>query len=253
MGTSARKVLTALGRAALDMLFPPVCLGCGGAVGTPHGLCPTCWSQLVPITRPYCPVLGLPFAADLGPEIVSAKALAEPPVFDRARSAVVYTDRARQLISRMKYGDRPDIARMCAGMMAGAGGDLLGPDAVLVPVPLHRLRQFQRRYNQSTELARGLAALSGLPVVTDLVHRHRQTAQQVGMNARQRARNVAGAFRVKPGRMAGLAGRRIILVDDVYTTGATVAALALALRRAGAHHVDVLTFARVVINADMTV
>lgn len=245
--------LAGLGHAVLDQLFPPVCLSCLKAVGTPHGLCPACWAGLVPISKPLCPVLGLPFDADLGPDIVSAKALADPPVFDRARSAVVYTAMARGLVSRMKYGDRPEIARFCAAMMAGAGGELLGPDAVLVPVPLHRLRQFQRRYNQSTELARALAMRTGLRLETDLAYRHRRTAQQVGMTARQRARNVAGAFRVRPEGMARLAGRRIVVIDDVLTTGATVSALALALKRAGAHHVDVLTFARVVIDTDMTV
>lgn len=243
-----------IGRYALDQLFPPVCLACAKAVSTPNGLCAPCWTELVPITAPLCPVLGIPFAAEIGPDALSAQAIADPPPFRRARSAVAYNDIARALVSRMKYADRPEIAHYCAAMMAGAGAEILaGADAVLVPVPLHRMRQFQRRYNQSTELARHLARVANLPVDTNLVSRARNTPQQVGLNARQRARNVSGAFRVDPQGLSRLAGRPIILVDDVITTGATIVALTKALNRAGVHHVDVISFARVVFGTDMTV
>ncbi|WP_404401766.1 ComF family protein [Pelagibacterium halotolerans] len=246
-------ILGAVGRAALDQLFPPICLACGAAVGTPDGLCAACWSKLVPISPPLCPILGLPFAADMGAGAVSAQAIADPPPFDRARSAVAYTDLARQLVSKMKYGDRPEIAIFCGRMMAAAGYEVLDEDAVLVPVPLHPMRQFARRYNQSTELARAIARLAKCPVNTDLVVRYRRTSQQVGLSARERARNVEGAFRVNLKALEKLAGKRAVLVDDVMTTGATARALAKALKRAGMTHVDVLSFARVVSDADMTV
>lgn len=253
IGKLALRGVKGLGRFLLDALFPPVCLACNHAVGTPDGLCPRCWGLLVPISAPFCPVLGLPFQTDMGPGAVSPQAIANPPHFDRARSAVAYTDLARRLVSRLKYGDRPEFALFCARAMAAAGHELLGEDAVLVPVPLHRRRQFSRRYNQSSELARALAGIAKRPIDTDLIERHRPTRQQVGLNARQRASNVDGAFRLQDGAERRLIGRRIVLIDDVLTTGATANAVARMLKRKGAGQVDVLTFARVVFDADMTV
>lgn len=248
-----RAMAAAMGARALDAAFPPVCLGCSEAVWTPDGLCSACWSQLIPISRPFCPVLGLPFASDMGEGALSVQAIASPPPFDRARSAVAYTDLARKLVSKMKYSDRPEIGLFCARMMVSAGHELLGDDAVLVPVPLHPSRQRERRYNQSAELARAIARLAKCALHTDLVVRHKRTIQQVGLNASQRARNVDGAFRVDPARLDRLGARRVVLVDDVLTTGATASAAARALKRAGVSKVDVLSFARVVFDADMTV
>lgn len=242
-----------LGRGVLDGLFPPVCLSCNRAVGTPDGLCPACWKKLVPISAPLCPILGVPFAADMGSEAVSPQAIANPPDFQRARSALAYNEVARGLVSKLKYSDRPELALFCARLMAGAGHALLGGDAVLVPVPLHRGRQLSRRYNQAGELARALGKVANLALDTDMVERHRPTRQQVGLTARQRAGNVEGAFRLMPGAERRLSGRRIVLVDDVLTTGATVNAIAKMLRRKGAGHIDVLTFARVVFDGDVTV
>lgn len=249
----ARAFVAGLGTLVLDAAFPPVCLACSEAVATPDGLCPSCWSLLVPISAPLCPVLGLPFSSDMGEGALSVAAIANPPPFARARSAVAYTDLARNLVSKMKYSDRPEIALFCGRMMAAAGHELLGPDAVLAPIPLHRARQRGRRYNQSAELARAVARLAKGDLRTDLVFRHRATSQQVGLNAAQRVRNVDGAFRADPARIERLGGRRIVLVDDVLTTGATVSAAARALKRAGASQVDVLSFARVVFDAGMTV
>ncbi|HCO54449.1 MAG TPA: amidophosphoribosyltransferase [Pelagibacterium sp.] len=244
---------TSAGARALDLAFPPVCLACSAAVLTPDGLCPSCWGQLIPISRPFCPVLGLPFASDMGEGALSVQAIANPPPFARARSAVAYTDLARKLVSKMKYSDRPEIALFCARMMVSAGHELLGPDAVLVPVPLHPARQRERRYNQSSELARTIGRLAKCDLHTDLIVRHKRTIQQVGLNASQRARNVDGAFRVDPARLDRLGARRVVLVDDVLTTGATASAAAKALKRAGVSQVDVLSFARVVFDTDMTV
>src|SRR6185369_6075672 len=141
-----------------------------------------------------CPVLGVPFEVSLGPEVRSAEAIADPPPFDRARSAVVYNEVARSLVGKLKYGDRPELARLCAKLMAQAGHEFWGPDAVLVPVPLHRTRQFSRRYNQSTELARVLSRLTGIAVDPLLVRRKKNTRQQVGLSRDARQRNIAGAF-----------------------------------------------------------
>ena len=164
MGSSIVKTGRWLGGTLLDQLYPPVCLSCDAPVATADALCSQCFRSLRSITAPLCPVLGLPFEASLGPDARSAEAIADPPPFERARSAVVYNDVARALVGKLKYGDRPELARFCGRLMAQAGHELWGPDAVLVPVPLHRVRLFSRRYNQSTELARALGRLTGLPV-----------------------------------------------------------------------------------------
>jgi ComF family protein len=197
-----------------------------------------------------CPVLGLPFAVSLGPEARSAEAIADPPPFFRARSAVVYNEIARALVSRLKYADRPELARLCGRLMAVAGGEFWPARPVLVPVPLHKARQFARRYNQSAELGRAIAAITGLAIEDRLVNRHRPTRQQVGLSASQRARNVEGAFGVDGDALARLGGRGVVLVDDVITTGSTVKAVARALARAGVERVEVLSFARVVPGLD---
>lgn len=251
--SAGRSWLARIGGAVLDQVYPPVCLHCEAPVASPDALCGDCFRKLRLITRPYCPVLGLPFEVDLGADARSAEAIADPPPFSRARSAVIYDEIARRLVSRLKYGDRPELARFCARLMAVAGTELWEGDAVLVPVPLHRTRLLSRRYNQSTELARALGRLTGLKVEPGLVVRSRRTPRQVGLSASARERNVAGAFSVPPGAATRLAGRRVILVDDVITTGSTVKAVTKALRRAHFSDVDVISFARVVTGADLPV
>ena len=238
--------LRRLGGLLLDTLYPPTCLSCDAPVATADTLCAACFRALRPISAPLCPVLGIPFEVSLGPEARSAEAIADPPPFDRARAAVVYNDIARTLVSKLKYGDRPELARFCARLMAQAGHELWGPDAVLVPVPMHRRRQFARRYNQSTELARALGGLTGLPVEPLLVGRRKNTRPQVGLSGDARRRNLAGAFQPLPDIASRLRGRRVILVDDVVTTGSTVKAVTRALLGGGVEHVDVISFSRVV-------
>jgi ComF family protein len=196
-------------------------------------------------------VLGLPFEVSLGPDAVSAEAIANPPPFERARSAVLYNDIARAIVGRMKYADRPELARFCARLMAGAGAELWGDRPILVPVPLHRARQLRRRYNQSAELARALVRLVGAGIDTSLVRRSRHTRQQVGLSADARQRNVAGAFVAHPDAAARVGARRVVIVDDVITTGATVAAVTKVLKKAGVDKVDVISFARVVVGDDL--
>lgn len=242
-----RSFLRRLGTAVLDGLYPPACLGCEAPLATADALCPRCFTKLYPITPPYCERLGIPFEVPLGPGAVSPEALADPPPFERARAAVAYSDLAQTVVGRLKYGDRPEIARFCARLMAGAGADLWLRQPVIVPVPLHPWRHLQRRYNQSEELARALGRLTGLTVETRLLERTRKTRQQVGLSADARSRNVAGAFAARGEVAARLAGRPVVVVDDVVTTGSTVRAVTHALHRAGLCHVDVISFARVVI------
>lgn len=248
--TGVTRPLGLLGGALLDQLYPPVCLSCDTPVATADSLCSACFRELRAITAPLCPVLGIPFEASLGPDARSAEAIADPPPFARSRSAVVYNDVARALVGKLKYGDRPELARFCARLMAQAGHELWGPDALLVPVPLHRVRLFSRRYNQSTELARALGRFTGLPVDPVLVTRRKNTPHQVGLSGDARRRNVAGAFVAHPDSLRRLRGRRVVLVDDVITTGATVKAVTHALITGGAERVDVVSFARVVTGSD---
>ena len=242
--------LKAIAGGLLDLLYPPLCLSCDTPVAHADALCADCFRKLRPITAPLCPVLGLPFEISLGPDARSAEAITDPPPFDRARSAVVYNDIARALVSRLKYGDRPELARFCARLMAQAGHELWGSDAVLLPVPMHRTRQFSRRYNQATELARVLGRLTGLVVDPLLVNRGKATKPQVGLSGDARRRNLAGAFQPSPDISSRLRGRRVIIVDDVVTTGSTAKAVTRALRAGGVQQVDVISFARVVTGKD---
>lgn len=237
--------MAALARWPARILFPPVCAGCRRLVTEPGTLCGACWPTLRFIERPWCEVTGAPFPHDMGEGVLSPDAIANPPPFARARAAVTYTGAARQMVQSLKFGDRTELAPWMARWMMRVGGELLADADLLVPVPLHRRRFFRRRFNQSAELARALSRLSETPFAPDAVIRARPTRQQVGLGAREREENVRGAFRVPPQAEIRLRGRRVLLIDDVYTTGTTVAAVTKALRRGGAADVDVLTFARV--------
>jgi ComF family protein len=174
------------------------------------------------------------------------EAIADPPAYARARAAVRYDDVARTLVHSLKYHDRTDLAPAMGRWMARAGEELLGEADVLVPVPLHWRRGWSRRYNQSGALARAIEQQSGVPVVSNALRRIRPTEQQIGLSRSQRATNVQGAFKVPPDMAHKVHGRRVVLIDDVLTSGATTDACARALLRARAAQVDVLVFARVV-------
>ncbi|MFE1599155.1 ComF family protein [Methylobacterium sp. ID0610] len=233
--------------ALVGLIYPPSCIACGAATGTPHALCPACWRGMRFIERPYCERLGTPFAVDLGvPGLLSPGAMAHPPVFARARAAARYDDTARRLVHRLKYEDRLDLAAAMGGMMARAGRELLAEADVAVPVPLWRWRLWWRRFNQAALLARHAVRGSGVPLNPRLLARVKRTRPQVGLSRGARAENLQGAFRVPDGGKPLLLGRRVLLVDDVMTTGATANAAARALLRGGAAAVDVLTFACVV-------
>ena len=230
----------------LGFALPPTCIGCGTVTGSAGGLCGTCWGRLSFITSPCCERTGAPFAFDDGAPRIHPDALDSPPAFDRARAAVTFTDAARDLVHKLKYADRLDVAAPMARLMAQAGAELIASADLIVPVPLHAVRLWRRRFNQAAMLGRHIGAASGLPQRTDLLTRRRATRTQTSLGRAERRANVAGAFAPCGNAASVLAGRRVLLVDDVYTTGATLDACALALRRAGASGVDALTFARVV-------
>ena len=230
---------------AVDVALPQLCAACREPVQG-AGLCPGCWSKLSFIAPPYCERLGIPFPFDGGPGLLSLEAIADPPAYHRARAAVRYDDVARTLVHALKYGDRLDLAPVMGRWMAHAGRRLLAEADALVPVPLHWRRQWARRFNQSALLAEIIAGASGRTVAHAALKRVKATPQQVGLGKSERAQNVQGAFRVPADAKIQVAGRRLVLVDDVLTSGATAEACARALLRAGAQSVDVLVFARVV-------
>ena len=199
------------------------------------------------IERPYCERLGTPFAVDFGAvRLISPEAAAHPPVFGRARAVARFEDGpARRLVHRLKYGDRPGLARPMGRWMARAGADLLQEADMLVPVPLHRARLWKRQFNQAKALADGVSGVTGLPVEAGLLRRVKATSSQVGLTRPQREDNLQGAFHARLEDALRLKGRAVVLVDDVMTSGATANAASRVLLRAGAGRVDVLVFARV--------
>lgn len=228
-----------------DLCVPPQCLMCETILSEQGGCCAKCWSMIWFLERPFCEVTGAPFGHDLGEGMVSAEAIANPPPYRRCRSSVLYDENVKRLVTGLKYSDRLDLAPWMAGWMITAGSELFESDPLIVPVPLFRWRHVSRRYNQSSELARHIANKKCLSFRPDLLERHRYTRQQVGLGSKERERNVQGAFRVSKEKQLEIKSRSILLIDDVYTSGATVKAATRALRRAGSGDVDVLTFARV--------
>lgn len=231
---------------ALNMLLPPRCLSCGETVAQTGALCAACWPNLQYITPPFCAGCGFPFAYDPGPGVFCGACIRETPPFDRARAVLRYDDASRDLVIAFKHGDRTDAAPAYGRWMTRAGAALLEDADFVVPVPLHRSRLLKRRYNQSAMLALAVGRESGTAVIPDLLVRTRKTPSQAGLGSAQRRRNVRGAFAIRESRSPLVKGGRVVLVDDVYTTGATVFACARVLRRGGAAAVDVLTLARVV-------
>lgn len=238
-------------QAVIDLVLPPRCPACRAIVDGDDRFCSGCWKQLVFLTTPCCACCGTPFDHDRGPGTLCAPCLADPPRFDMARAAFGYEGAARSVLLSFKHGDRQHLARLMATHMARAGADMLGGDVLLVPVPLHRWRLWRRGFNQAALLARILAGRGHGALAVDALLRVRATLASAGMGRKARAANVRGAFRV---RDRGLVrGRRILLIDDVLTTGATANACARLLRRAGAVEVRVLTFARVVRDGGSTI
>ncbi len=231
-------------RGVLDLLLPQNCLACDTPVPADGQFCLACFRRAVFITPPFCACCGLPlpFAA-AGAGGVCLKCLATPPAFTQARAALRYDELAQSLILPFKYADRTDATRGLALLMRRAGADLLARADLLVPVPLHKTRLRARRYNQSALLSGRLARLSGCAHLPDALLRTRATIPLARMSASARQTTLAGAITPRPG--LAITAKRVVLIDDVMTTGATANACAQALLAAGAGRVDVLTIARV--------
>ncbi len=244
--------LARLAGVALDTLLPPQCPACGEVVEAAGTLCGPCWRRVDFLGDPQCSACGLPFEFDpgllngSGDAILCGACIRARPPYARARSVMAYGDFSRRIVLAFKHGDRTDTAPALGRWLVRAGADLIADADLIAPVPLHWTRLFARRYNQAALLAGVVGGLSGVAVVQDLLVRRRRTPAQVRMGWAARRRNVKGAFKVHSARRDGLQGRRVLLVDDVLTTGATASACAGVLMREGAGAVDVLTLARVV-------
>jgi ComF family protein len=239
------QLVRSAGRHALDVVLPPRCLTCDAGVEMPGHLCADCFKLTDFVTDPCCSRCAQPFAhAGLGGRTMVCDAcLQDPPDWRQARAALRYNDQTRRIIMPFKYNDRIETAQALALHMARAGAGLLRQAEVLVPVPLHRLRLRARRYNQSALLARAIGRLAGRPAVLDALRRVRATETLRGKSVKERAAIVADVFAVRPGRLERIEGRRVLLIDDVLTTGATAGACARTLLAAGAAQVDLLVAA----------
>lgn len=232
-----------LRRAALDMLLPPLCLGCQTRIMDHDALCPACWRRIDFVRPPLCDRLGVPMPFDTGGPMLSAAAVADPPDYDRARAVARFDGLMRVLIHGFKFHDSHNARRLFGRWLAEAGGELLADADLLIPVPLARWRLLSRRFNQAQILATEAGRRTGKPVNPFALVRSRSTPHQIGLSRAQRMRNVAGVFRVPGNELPKVSGKAIVLVDDVITTGATASAAATALKRAGARRVDVVALA----------
>ncbi len=235
-----------VGRLMLDAAFPPRCPSCQVPVAGLHHFCPDCFQQLKLISAPHCARCGIPFVVAIDALAECPECLAEPPSFARARAVMVYDAISAPLVSALKFHDQWTGLARFTEMMAVSGRALLQEADLLVPVPLHWRRLWWRKYNQAALLAHGLGAHSGLPVRSDILQRQRATTPQMRLPRAERLKNVKNVFAVRAGAISIIEGKHIVLVDDVITTGATVAACSTALLHAGAASVQVLALARTV-------
>ena len=227
----------------LDIVTPPLCLACHTPLASHNSLCPSCWSRIDFIRTPLCDRLGIPLPYDSGMGTLSAQAIANPPEYGRARCVARYDGVMRQLIHDRKFRDRHDATALFGRWLAIAGQELIAGADVLVPVPLHRLKLLKRRFNQAAILSAELACQTGVPHAPLALVRTRATQSQIGLSLTQRQQNLKGAFAVPRRWMSTIESRRVLLIDDVVTTGATASAAARSLYAAGALSVDVLALA----------
>lgn len=243
LATRAAVLLRASATALADAIAPPVCVSCHGRLAVHHALCAPCWAGVDFIRPPLCDRLGIPLGFDTGGLMVSAAAAANPPDYNRARAVAAFSGTTQKLIHDFKYFDKHDGRRLFGRWLVSAGASLIDDCDVMIPVPLNRWRLLHRRFNQSAVLAMEVSRLTGLRAAPMSLERVRPTAHQVGLSMAERQANVARAFAVPARRRSDVMGKRVLLIDDVVTTGATVNSAARSLKDAGAKAVDVLALA----------
>ena len=236
--------LRRLGRAVVDGVLPPRCLACGATVDDIDALCGSCWAVMTFFAPPWCAICGLPFPHPMGEGAICGDCARQQPSWNRARSVLRYDRHSRRLVLMLKHGDQTHLAGAFGRWMQRAGSDVLAGADLLMPVPLHWTRLFARRFNQAALLAQAIHRAGGPPVAADWLARRRRTPSQGRLGPLARARNVRGAFALRRGR--DVKGKRVVLIDDVLTTGATAEECARVLRRAGAASIGVLVLARAV-------
>ena len=243
--TKQKNAFASLWEATIDILLPPRCLATGEIVDAPGMVCPAYWPKLQFIESPFCKICGIPFSFDIANDAMCAACMDLEPVFDCSRSAVVYNDASRKMILSFKYGDRLHAIHTFAPWMIRVGQELIDQADFIIPVPLHHRRLRERRFNQSALLAQEIARRSVKLFIPDLLERTRHTIPQQGLNYKERGKNVHGAFGISKNHLGTLKGKTVLLVDDVFTSGATLNECARAMKKAGAAAVNVLTIARV--------
>lgn len=231
-------------RMALNLFFPPRCAACGAAVDHAHTLCSACFESLHIITQPACACCGFPFAHPMGEEALCGACLEKPPPYQKGWAVLRYDDAATQLVSRLKYSDKTHLAPFLGTLMVRHGHPVLEGAELLIPVPLHWRRMVTRRYNQSLLLAREIARASHISLLPGAMRRTRHTPPQASLTRSERLDNVRGAFAVQEQHKPIIAGKKLVLIDDVMTTGATIHACCKTLKQAGAKEMRVLTLAR---------
>ena len=244
-GKDAAAALRSVAAVVADLVVPPLCLACHRPVSSHDAICARCWSDIDFIRAPLCDRLGIPLPFDIGGTMISAAAAADPPDYERARAVARFDGVMRELVHDFKFRDRHDARRLFGRWLAEAGAALLADADIVVPVPLSRARLATRRFNQAALLAQEVARLTRRRYEPLALQRIKRTQSQVGLSRQQRRDNVAGAFAVAEAAKPDLAGAKVVLLDDVVTTGATARACARVLKRAGAARVDVLALAMV--------
>lgn len=230
----------------LDFILPPLCLVCDEPIASSDALCPDCWKKITFIAPPCCALCGMPFDLPVEDGTLCGACLAAPPVFDQARSAIVYDEASKGLILRFKHADRLHVVKgLALWMQRAAGPDFWDDVDLIMPIPLHRWRLLRRRYNQAALLAQVLGTALGKPVDLLGLRRVRSTPSQAQKGVKARALNVRGAFDLSQKAKQDIAGKVVALIDDVMTTGATLNEASRLLKEAGAAKVKVVTLARV--------
>lgn len=230
---------------ALSIVYPTQCVLCATQVEQTGGLCGGCWKETPFIEGLSCDACGAPLPGHEMGRAHCDDCLKTPRSWKAGRAAFVYEGNGRRVILALKHGDRTDLAKPAALWLSHAGRDILSEKTLLVPVPIHWTRLLRRKYNQAAEISRALSYLTALPMCQDALLRNKRTTTQNGMTVAERQANMAGAISANPKRLQMLEGRRVCLIDDVMTSGATLAACTNAAYKAGADQVFVMVLARV--------